>query len=572
MHMHAQRRMPPVVKAVVWIAAAMVIIVIFHLGGAISHRVGQFSPLTGAFIGGALTLGSVLIPMRRREGVDPWLRNEQVAWIVIGCGIVMWGFGESFWRYSISIGQQPFPSTADIGYSSLPPLMFLGLLLQPSPGSGSRRFLLLMDSLIAMGSILAIAWFLLLGSLAQAPGEANLAKFLGLYYPIADVAMLSCVVFLLLRGQGRTYQATARRAGLVMIGVGLCFFVFSDFLFNVQNNAGTYVEATWIDLGWPLGLMTIGVAAYLRRFLPATPAEVIEERMERASEHSVFGFSRLVPYLLLSLLFLALTFNVLSKESSQVAIRPVLLFATMAVVALVVARQLLTLWENAHLAARQEEALDDLSRANTRIEVQARQILEHNAELEQGIHHLQEVQAQLANGNLRARAALTGGALLSLAGSLNLMAERLMRLGQTSAYAQRLIRALGEFSAALERAAGGAPLTVPASCNEFLEINRLLVALRITNQNIPLTYTPQTSPDLAGRASTEQLLHGTTTTMSGAMQRRPFPGTKLLQHTPTSRPLHNQAPATPFNGAARGSQPLAGYAYPHQVVDKEQTR
>jgi hypothetical protein len=536
---------PTVIKVIAWIAAAMLTIVIFHLGGEVAHRVGQFSPLTGAVIGGTLTLGSILYPVRRRERVEPWLRNEQLAWVLIGSGVILWGFGESFWRYYISQGVQPFPSTADLGYSCFPLCIFVGLLLMPSPGSGSRRLFLLMDSLIGMGSLFAIAWFLLLGSLAQAPGEVNLAKFLGLYYPVADTALLSCVVFLLLRGQGRIYQATARRVSLLVIGLGLCFFVFSDFLFNVQNNAGTYVEATWIDLGWPLGLMTIGVAAYLRRFLPMTPAEVIEERMERAEERAVFGFSRLVPYILLSLLFISLTINVLSSDGGQVALRPVLLFATIGVVALVVARQLLTLYENAHLAARQAEALDDLSHANTRIEQQANQILQHNLELEMGIHHLQEVQAQLANGNLRARATLTSGALLSLAGSLNLMAERLMRLGQSSAYAQRLMRSLGELSVVLERAAAGSPLTVPASCNEFLEINRLLVALRLTPHHA-MPVSPPAAPAPLERAQTEPLAqHPGVRSVSGPIARRPFPTFDHLRNTqvpslPLTQPIQEE--------------------------------
>src|SRR6202043_3321421 len=280
---------------------------------------------------------SVLAPIRRGDNAEPWIAREKLGWLLIGLGVVLWGMGETFWRYYVSIGQTPFPSAADIGYFLFPLFIFTGLLLQPPSESGSKRLLVLMDSLISMGSILAIAWYLLLGSLAQAPGEANLAKFLGLYYPVADTALLSCVIFLLLRGQGRTYQATARRAGLLVIGLGLCFFVFSDFIFNVQNNAGTYVEATWIDLGWPLGMMTIGIAAYLRRFLPVTPPEVIEERMERYNERVVFGFSRFVPYILLSLLFLSLTFNVLSSDSGQIANRAVLLFATIGVVALVVA-------------------------------------------------------------------------------------------------------------------------------------------------------------------------------------------------------------------------------------------
>src|SRR5712692_7781134 len=518
--MQSRISVPTIIKVVMWVAAAMIVIVVFHLGGTIALRVGQFSPLTGAFIGGALTLGSVLYPRGRREKAEPWIKFEQIAWLLIGLGVVLWGFGESFWRYYVSIGQAPFPSSADIGYSSFPLLVFAGLLLQPSPGSGSRRLLLLMDSLIAMGSMLALAWYLLLGSLAQAPGEANLAKFLGLYYPVADTALLSCVIFLLLRGQGRTYQATARRAGLLVIGLGLCFFVFSDFIFNVQNNAGTYVEATWVDLGWPLGMMTIGIAAYLRRFLPATPPEVIEQRMEDSSEYQTFGLTRFVPYVLLALLFLVLSLNVLSTNPEQYAIRPILLAATMGVVALVVIRQIFTLWEKDRLVRQQAESLSDLERANKRIEEQTRQIADHSAELERGIVHLKDVQAQLANGNLRARANLTSGALMPLAGSLNLMAERLMRLGHTSVYMQRLIRALTELSVAFERKAAGAPFIVPESCNEFIEINRLLLSMHLKN-NAPVSHV--THPLTQGQAT-----------------QRPVP----IQH-PVSQSLVNNAPDIP---------------------------
>ena len=467
------------VKGVIWVGVAMVVIVVFHIGGILALRVGQFSPLTGAFIGGTLVLSSVLLPMRKSENVEPWIGSEQVGWVLIGLGTILWGMGETFWRYYMSIGQAPFPSVADIGYSTLPVLIFIGLLLLPSSESGGNRFLLLMDSLISMGSILAIAWYLLLGSLAQMPGEANLGKFLGLYYPIADTALLSCVVFILLRNHGSKYRATARRTSLLVIGLGLCFFVTSDYIFNIQQNAGTYVEATWIDLGWPLGLMTLGVAAYLRRFLPATPAEVIQQRMEDDSEYQAFGATRFIPYILLALLFFVLTLNVLSTDPGQYAIRPVLLAATMGVVALVVIRQIFTLWENARLAKQQAESLSDLERANKRIAEQNRQIAEHNAELEQGIMHLKDVQALLANGNLRARANLTSGALMPLAGSLNLMAERLMRLGQTNVYMHRLLEALGELSMAFERHAKGAPFIIPRSCNEFLEINRLLISMRL---------------------------------------------------------------------------------------------
>ncbi len=512
--MHSLSR--TLVKGVAWIGAGMVVIVVLHLGGPFALRVGQFSPLTGAFIGGALVLSSALVPMSKRGRTEPWIGYEQVGWTLIGLGVVMWGIGETFWRYYVSIGQTPFPSSADIGYFSFPLLVFVGLLLQPSSEAGGKRLLLLMDSLISMGSILAIAWYLLLGSLAQAPGEANIAKFLGLYYPISDMALLSCVVFMLLRNQGRGHLATARRTGLLMVGLGLCFFVTSDFIFNIQQNAGTYVEATWIDLGWPLGMMTIGLAAHLRRFLPATPAQIIDQRMENYTELHTFGVARFVPYILLALLFLVLSFNVLATDSGQLAIRPVLLLATMGVVALVITRQIITLWENAVLARQQEESLSDLERANKRIEEQARHIADHNAELERGIVHLKDIHAQLANGNLRARANLTSGALMPLAGSLNLLAERLMRLGQMNVYIHRLLRALNELSLAFERQAAGVPFVVPESCNDFIEINRLLLSMRPKGSPTPLPIihplTPAPAASLSGAMQspvTEPIVHNT---------------------------------------------------------------
>ena len=284
-----------------------------------------------------------------------------------------------------------------------------------------------------MASMLAIGWYLLLGDLAlHSTVENPLAKFLGLYYPTTDVALLSCVVIMLLRGQGLLYQATARRVALIVVGIGLCFFVVSDFTFNVLQNAGIYVEGTWVDLGWPLGLITIGLAAYLRRFIPLTPADRIEQRWRRRAERLTFGPEQLLPYFLLVVLFGVLLLNIFSPDAGQRDIRPILLIATIAVVGLVVVRQILTLLDNARLTRRQADALERLEIVNRRVEDQARIIAERNVALERGVAELKDVQARLANGNLRARARLTGGELLPLAISLNLLADRLMHVEQAT--------------------------------------------------------------------------------------------------------------------------------------------
>ncbi len=68
---------------------------LFHLGWGI----WQFSQLTGAFISGSVILFATWSPKRPFEAMEPWLGREQLGWILIGCGAIMWGIGECFWRY-----------------------------------------------------------------------------------------------------------------------------------------------------------------------------------------------------------------------------------------------------------------------------------------------------------------------------------------------------------------------------------------------------------------------------------------------------------------------------------------
>jgi hypothetical protein len=543
------------------IATLMILILGFHLFGPGVLKIGLYSQLFGALLGGLIALISVNVPIRPGEEAEPWLGRERLAWTLIGAGAIMWGLGECVYRYLLAHDLPNFPALSDVGYASMPLLVFVGLLLQPSSGSGRARLLVLLDSLISMGAILAIAWFLLLGSLAQAPGEADLAKFLGLYYPITDMALLSCVIFLILRGQGRVYEANARRLSLLLIGVGVCVFAVSDFNYNVQNNMQTYVDGTWADLGWPLGLMIIGLAAHLRRFIPATSNTLVEERIRQREEQPGFGPAQLVPYLLLGILLLVLILNVLSNDPTQTWNRPVLLFATVCVVGLVVVRQLITQLENERLSRRQTISLEHLAAANARVEEQARMIAEHNASLEEGIAHLKSVQAQLANGNLRARARISSGNLVSLAGSLNLMADRLMRFEQVDIYAQKLARALNDLSLAFERYRASGKFVQPASCHEFPEIQRLLLSMGM-KQSFAGEPAAQTSPQLGGAPAPSRPLPGSQRAVSQPLTPRPASAplaqrssTQNLSERPASAPLAQRSgtpPPRPGSASAGG--------------------
>lgn len=529
------------IGVVVVIALLMILILGLHplLTPTIGHNPfgaailddSLYSQLFGALLGGTMVIIAVSIPIRLGEEAEPWLGRERLAWILIGAGAILWGVGEFAYRYELAHDLPNFPAISDVGYAALPPLMFAGLLLQPDSDSGRGRLLVLLDSLISMGAILAIAWFLLLGGMAQDPDQDNLARFLGLYYPISDLALLSCVVFLILRGRGRVYETTARRTGLLLVGFGICVFAVSDFNYNFQNNMGTYMDGTWADLGWPLGLLIIGIAAHLRRFLFSAPGNLIEERTRHREDQSVFGVAQLVPYLLLGSLLLVLILNILSLDPVQAWNRPVLVFATVGVIALVVARQLITQLENERLSRRQAISLERLAAANARIEEQARTIADHNANLEEGIAHLKEVQAQIANGNMRARARIMSGNLVSLAGSLNLMADRLLRFDQADNYTQRLTRALNDLSHAFEVYRNSGRFTLPPSCNESPEIYRLLISMGMKQSPAG------SSDEQPGRRPPSKPL---------AVPNTPYPPSGPLMPRSGSRPLAGRSSSAPF--------------------------
>lgn len=77
----------------------MILLLGFHVGGPSLLPVARYSQLIGCLIGGSMVLVSVRMPIRPEENVEPWLKREQLAWTIIGCGFIPWFIAESFWRY-----------------------------------------------------------------------------------------------------------------------------------------------------------------------------------------------------------------------------------------------------------------------------------------------------------------------------------------------------------------------------------------------------------------------------------------------------------------------------------------
>jgi hypothetical protein len=218
-------------------------------------------------------------------------------------------------------------------------------------------------------------------------------------------------------------------------------------------------------------MMAMGAAGYLRRFLPAATRSTSEQRMEdQQVEQMHFGPAQLLPYLLLFFLFVVLGSNVLSSDKTQQSIRPVLLIATLIVIGLVIVRQIATMQENDRLMQEQSDTFKKLEKVY-------QEVGKRKEELEGGVSHLKEIQTRLANGDVRARAQIMGGDLWPLGVGLNLMADRMMRSEHNQRYAQKLVKAVGDLSVALEGRGNRLPVVLPASCLEVPELHRLLAVM-----------------------------------------------------------------------------------------------
>lgn len=142
-------KIPNVVASLVVLAVLIALAQIFQSG----HPAGLYSVVIGAFVGGALIIVPVNYTTPRRANTESWLGNERLGWTFIGAGCIIWGISECLWSYYYMQGLNPFPSLADIGFSCFPPLVFIGLILQPSSGIRSSRLLILLESLISMDTL-----------------------------------------------------------------------------------------------------------------------------------------------------------------------------------------------------------------------------------------------------------------------------------------------------------------------------------------------------------------------------------------------------------------------------------
>lgn len=245
--------------------AAMVLLhilyVIFHWGG------DEYKALISNVVSIVIYFATALYPWRTSRNTA-LSKRARLAWKFIGFGNMSYFAGAVLWTYFENyLGQQPFPSWADLGYLSYFPLMMTGLLLLVEPmRSTEERIGFSLDIAIIMIGAVSVTWYFLLEPIINAGNGFTLLTALSVAYPIGDLVLLFGIVTILLR---RRRMAGNAPVTLVLFGVVGNFA--ADFIFGYQSLAGSYVTGNWVDALWTIACLPIVLGAHYQDLLAKGP-------------------------------------------------------------------------------------------------------------------------------------------------------------------------------------------------------------------------------------------------------------------------------------------------------------
>ncbi len=186
------------------------------------------------------------------------VREDRVAWSLIGAGALAWSAGDLWWILVFSGADDvPYPSVADGLYLAFYPLVYAGLVVLVR--ARVRRFHASqwLDGVAAALVVAAIGAAVLLPPIVEGnAGSSAAVVATNLGYPLGDLLVLGLAVAL----TGLMGWRPGRAVGLLV--AGCLVFTVADSVYLFQVAAGTYTEGAVLDALWPVAMLAIGLAAW----------------------------------------------------------------------------------------------------------------------------------------------------------------------------------------------------------------------------------------------------------------------------------------------------------------------
>lgn len=185
------------------------------------------------------------------------IRNERLAWLVMGAGLLAWAGGDITWTVLLADDPSPpYPSVSDVLYLTFYPASYASLLLVARSRAEAWRSSLWLDGAIAALTIAAVIATLAFQPIVDATSGSPTQIAVNLAYPVGDLLLMGLVV--------TVFGLNGWRLDPVwlLLGGGLALSAVADGTYLVQTAQGTYVEGTLLDVAWPASAFLVALAAW----------------------------------------------------------------------------------------------------------------------------------------------------------------------------------------------------------------------------------------------------------------------------------------------------------------------
>jgi diguanylate cyclase (GGDEF)-like protein/putative nucleotidyltransferase with HDIG domain len=290
-----------------------------------------------------------LLAGKKTEG-----RRMAIFWTLMGASLLLSAMAEATWAaYEVGLGiSTPFPSIADIFWVMTFPVQFAAILCLLWFRHEDRLVTVgaVLDALLFGLATAALTWkYLLLPAMdLDVPVLKNVVS---VAYPAGDVLLLTAIGSLaLLPRRGQLPR------GLLWVGGSLAVATVADVTFSVFSTLGVYQTGNWIDLLWPLSyaFLAAGAVCQLRgRGWRSTADETEQAESTHATSRTTLNdrARMFLPYLALPVAGLLLEGSLNQPEGAPVLLTMGSAAGSLCLIALVLARQFVTVLENRRLQA-----------------------------------------------------------------------------------------------------------------------------------------------------------------------------------------------------------------------------
>jgi hypothetical protein len=392
------------------------------------------------------------------------VQRSYLAWTFLAIAIALYAIGLAVWTsYDVHMNSAdvPFPGLYDIGFVASYPFFLAGtLLLTRRSMSAIRHIYPLLDALAMVGASLALSWFFLLAPMiAGLPQSPSLgAALLSLYFPAGDLFLVAVSAFLMFG----PLSNRAQQPIFLLLCSGLLCLAVTDSLLSYSTITSGFNTGTLQDLLWPASMLLIGLAAIeypgsianeqrqRQNVTSAAPVNSALPMLGRASQITAI-VQTILPLILVLITCVLLLLNITSQggiESIQGNL------VVLALVLLLIARQILTVLENNRLVSNIQNELQFSRRELYRKQREAEEAMrraQEKQELEDNILALHSVHTRIAHGDFSTRAPAISGPLQPIALSINFMLDRLGSIEQQSTNYKQLMREFKMVQEAVER-------------------------------------------------------------------------------------------------------------------------